>query len=88
MDILIRVAAYVIEQDKVNMTAIMKEFSLGQDKAYEIIETLEKSGVISPVQSFKGKQIYTKPRKVLAKDLNHIKELLTKNKNNEQTRRI
>lgn len=73
MNTAIKVAEYILQHGKINMTAIVKEVpDVGNyNRGAEILEDLEEAGIIS---AFNGHS----PRKILITDINKIKELLTK----------
>ena len=67
----LKVAEYILQQGKVNMSAIVKEVPevANYNRAAEVLEELERLGIIS---RFNGHS----PRDILIKDINKIKELL------------
>lgn len=82
MSLKIKVAEHIINHGGVNMTKIVKEVEGVDDynRAAEIIEDLERAGIISPFDDKKSKQISMSPRKVLVTDINYAKKLLNQNK--------
>lgn len=82
MSITYKVAEYIIKQGKVNALDIADHIddhidtSYSWERAVDAIKTLEKVGVISPVEKGVSKLMTTVPRQILIKDLERVKQLL------------
>ena len=79
---LIEMAGWVATTEEFNVGQFRRKYGLYPIESGKIIRIFEKAGIVSPVIGQKAKQITTRPREVLIKDISKAKQLITEYINN------
>lgn len=77
-DLLLRIAEFVVTKRRVNVPLIQSEFKIDSNTAHDIINKLEKMSII-------GVEIGLTPRHILVKDLDELRDLIDRQKRQEQS---
>lgn len=77
-DLFLRIAEFVVTKRRVNVPLIKSEFNIDSNTAYDIINKLEKMSII-------GVEIGLTPRHILVKDLDELRDLIDRQKRQEQS---
>ena len=77
-DLFLRIAEFVVTKRRVNVPLIQSEFMIDSNTAHEIINKLEKMRII-------GVEIGLTPRHILVKDLDELRDLIDRQKRQEQS---
>lgn len=77
-DLFLRIAEFVVTKRRVNVPLIQSEFKIDSNTTYDIINKLEKMRII-------GVEIGLTPRHILVKDLDELRDLIDRQKRQEQS---
>lgn len=77
-DLFLKIAEFVVTKRRVNVPLIQSEFKIDSNTAYDIINKLEKMRII-------GVEIGLTPRHILVKDIDELRDLIDRQKRQEQS---